>query len=71
MPSSRSPTPEFSMPSDSRIGGTRDAQVEMLSPLARKMAQIAMCQRTSWDRVSVECMSTLYRIDSTHIESIR
>jgi hypothetical protein len=47
------------MPSDSRICGTRDAQVEMLSPLARKMAQIATCQRTSWERVSVECMSTL------------
>ncbi len=43
----------------------------MLSPLARKMAQMAMCQRTSWERVSEVGMGTLYRIDSTSIESIR
>ncbi len=36
-----------------------EAHVEMLRPLARKMAQIARCQRTSCERVSVECMPSL------------
>ena len=56
IPSNSRPTPEFSMPSASRMAGTREAQVEMLSPLARKIAQMAMYQRTRRERVSVESM---------------
>ncbi len=47
------------------MAGTRDAHVAMLRPLARKIANTAVRQRTSWVRVRTSSMRTLYRIDST------
>ena len=49
MPPTRSMSPSWprSTPTASLMAGTREAQVEMLSPLARKIAKIAVRQRTS------------------------
>lgn len=59
------------MSRDARIAGTRDAQVAMLSPLARKIAQIAMCQRTSWERERAVSMriTVTNRFDVNRIDS--
>ncbi|GAB3150359.1 hypothetical protein GCM10027058_14490 [Microbacterium neimengense] len=55
------------MPSAVLIAGTRDAQVAMLRPLARKMAKTAVRHRTTWERDSTVSMSTPYRIDSIRV----
>src|SRR5690606_14750278 len=71
MPSRSRPICALSTPSADLMSGTREAQVAIDVPLARKIAKIALRQRTYCERVRAKSIERAYRIDSIDVNISR